>query len=58
MLKAITAAILVIGIALIIIAAVRGSIAFAVVGDVLVVAGVVLYWYFKKTAQRASGSSG
>lgn len=56
MLKPLTAAILVIGIALIIFAVAKGSIAFAVVGDVLVVVGVVLYWYVRKASPPSSGS--
>ena len=50
MVKALIAAVVVAGIVLIIIGAVSGEVALAIVGDVLVVGGVLMYWSVKRSA--------
>lgn len=50
MLKAINALVLVIGTVLLIIGTVASNTILAVVGDVVVVAGVLLYLYLKRTS--------
>lgn len=49
MMKALMAVVLVAGIALVIVSAIVGGVIIAIVGDVLVVAGVLLYVYVRKT---------
>ena len=48
MVKALVAAAVAAGIVLIIIGAVSGSVVLAIVGDVLVVGGVLMYWAVKR----------
>ena len=48
--KALTGALLVAGIVLVIISAIIGGLIFAIIGDVLVVSGVLLYLYVRKTS--------
>ena len=50
MVKALNAAVVVAGIVLIAIGAVAGGVALAIVGDVLVVGGVLVYWAMKRSA--------
>ncbi len=58
MLKALTAVALVAGIALAIVGAVGGGIAFTIVGDVLVVVGVVLFLIARRGGLPTSGLPG
>lgn len=58
MLKALTAVALVAGIALAIVGAVGGGIAFTIVGDVLVVVGVVQFLIARRGGLPTSGLPG
>jgi uncharacterized membrane protein len=58
MIRVLTALVLVVGIVLAIAGAIAGTIVVSIVGDVLVVVGLLLYYYARKVGGSPSQQSG